>query len=49
MPPEQRVDHAAVAPDRVGRALVVPVVARAELLPPEDRTALVGLRADRSP
>lgn len=32
-------------PERVGRALVVPVVARAELLPPNGRTALVGLRA----
>jgi hypothetical protein len=38
-----RID--APAPDRVGRALVVPVVARSELLPDGGRTALVGLRA----
>src|SRR5262249_33290651 len=31
--------------DRSGRALVVPVVARAELMPPDGRTPLVGLRA----
>jgi hypothetical protein len=35
----------APTPDRVGRALVVPVVARAELLGAEGRPALVGLRA----
>src|SRR5262249_41994693 len=38
-----RID--APTPERVGRALVVPVVARAELLPDGGRTALVGLRA----
>ena len=35
----------APTPERSGRALVVPVVARAELLVPDGRTALVGLRA----
>jgi ATP-grasp domain len=35
----------APTPERAGRALVVPVVARAELLVPDGRTALVGLRA----
>ncbi|MBI4511548.1 MAG: acetate--CoA ligase family protein [Deltaproteobacteria bacterium] len=33
------------APDRVGRALVVPIVARAEMLSPSGPPALVGLRA----
>lgn len=35
----------APTPERAGRALVVPVVARAELLVPDGRIALVGLRA----
>jgi hypothetical protein len=35
----------APTPQRVGRAIVVPVVARGELLPSDGRTALVGLRA----
>jgi hypothetical protein len=36
---------AAAAPEKVGKAVVVPVVARAESLPPDGRPALVGLRA----
>ncbi|MSP17736.1 MAG: hypothetical protein EXR73_14220 [Myxococcales bacterium] len=38
-------EFAAVASERAGRALFVPVVARAELLSGDSRPALVGLRA----
>ncbi len=40
---DARLESPAV--DRAGKALIVPVVARAELIPPDGRTPLVGLRA----
>ncbi len=39
------VDGGLETPDHIGPALVVPVVARGELLPADGRTVLVGLRA----